>query len=217
MATAEEEEAEEAATGADAKKAAAAGDSGASGAGGGAGGGAGAGGEDTRVQAKVGSFLRYNYRWLDLRRGAHNAIMRVSSAVCQEFRTFLLAKGFMEMQTPKLIAGASEGGAEVFRTKYFGRDACLAQSPQLYKQMCAACSDFDRVFEIGPVFRAEDSNTNRHLCEFHGLDLEMVIKEHYYEVLDMFSELFIAVFDGIHSKCKKELELVRVCVACVCL
>ena len=97
----------------------------------------------------------------------------------------------------------------MFHLKYFGDDACLAQSPQLYKQMCAACSDLERVFEIGPVFRAENSNTHRHLCEFHGLDLEMVINEHYYEVLDVFSDLFIYIFDGLATKFRKELEAVR--------
>ena len=70
-------------------------------------------------------------------------------------------RGFTEIMTPKLIGGASEGGSAVFRLDYFGEPACLAQSPQLAKQMCAACSDFDRVFEIGPVFRAEQSNTHR--------------------------------------------------------
>ncbi len=73
----------------------------------------------------------------------------------------LRRRGFVEIQTPKLTAGASEGGAAVFKLDYFGEPACLAQSPQLYKQMCAACSDFERVFEIGPVFRAEQSNTHR--------------------------------------------------------
>ena len=83
--------------------------------------------------------------------------------------------GFIEINTPKLIAGESEGGSDVFRTDYFGTPACLAQSPQLYKQM-AISSDLERVYEIGPVFRAENSNTRRHLCEFTGLDMEMAIK-----------------------------------------
>ena len=71
-------------------------------------------------------------------------------------------------------SGESEGGSDVFRTDYFGQPACLAQSPQLYKQM-AISADMDRVYEIGPVFRAENSHTRRHLCEFTGLDLEMAI------------------------------------------
>ena len=115
----------------------------------------------------------------------------------------------MEIQTPKLIGGASEGGSAVFRLEYFGEQACLAQSPQLYKQMCAACSDFERVYEIGPVFRAEQSNTKRHLTEFHGMDLEMVINEHYYEVLDLFSELFIFIFEQLKARYPREIEAVR--------
>ena len=92
----------------------------------------------------------------------NQAIFRVQSAVCQAFRSFLLQEGFMEIHTPKIISAASEGGAEVFPVTYFDRRAYLAQSPQLYKQM-AVCADFPRVFEVGPVFRAEDSNTPRHM------------------------------------------------------
>lgn len=99
----------------------------------------------------------------------------------QIFREFLELEGFVEIHTPKTIGGSSEGGAAVFRFDYKGQPACLAQSPQLHKQM-AICGDFGRVFEIGPVFRAEDSYTHRHLCEFTGLDVEMVIKKHYSEV-----------------------------------
>jgi aspartyl-tRNA synthetase len=153
--------------------------------------------------------LRLDYRWVDLRTPANQAIMRISSAVCTLFREFLLSKDFVEIQTPKIIGGASEGGSSVFTLKYFGNDACLAQSPQLYKQMTAACSDLERVFEIGPVFRAENSNTHRHLCEFHGLDLEMAINEHYNEVLDMLSNLFIFMFDGLNTRYKKEVDAVR--------
>lgn len=99
----------------------------------------------------------------------------------QVFRQFLLSEDFVEIHTPKLIAGSSEGGASVFKLDYLGKPACLAQSPQLHKQM-AICGDFGRVFEIGAVFRAEDSFTHRHLCEFTGLDVEMEINEHYFEV-----------------------------------
>jgi aspartyl/asparaginyl-tRNA synthetase len=153
--------------------------------------------------------LRLDHRWIDLRTPANQAIMRISSGVCQLFREFLLSKDFVEIQTPKILGGASEGGSSVFTLKYFGDDACLAQSPQLYKQMAAACSDLERVFEIGPVFRAENSNTHRHLCEFHGLDLEMAFSEHYYEVLDVFSDLFIYIFDGLNARFRAEIEAVR--------
>jgi aspartyl-tRNA synthetase len=125
------------------------------------------------------------------------------------FRENLMGEGFIEIHTPKIIGGASEGGSEVFTLDYFGQPACLAMSPQLHKQMTAACSGFERVFETGPVFRAENSNTRRHLCEFTGFDLEMVIHEHYDEVLHVLSNLFIHIFDGIKARCQNELERVR--------
>ncbi|KAG5541130.1 hypothetical protein RHGRI_021117 [Rhododendron griersonianum] len=123
------------------------------------------------------------------------------------FRQFLLSEGFVGIHTPKLIAGSSEGGSAVFRLDYKGQPACLAQSPQLHKQM-AICGDFGRVFEVGPVFRAEDSFTHRHLCEFTGLDVEMEIKEHYSEVMDIVDRLFVALFDSLNERCQKELEAI---------
>ena len=126
-----------------------------------------------------------NFRWIDTRTPANQAIFRIQSGVCQLFREYLISQKFIEIHTPKLIGGASEGGANVFTLNYFNEPACLAQSPQLYKQMAAACGGFDRVFEIGPVFRAENSNTHRHLCEFTGMDFEMTIFEHYYEALEV--------------------------------
>ena len=149
-----------------------------------------------------------NYRWVDLRTPANQAIFRSQAGVCLLFREFLGSKGFIEIHTPKLISGASEGGSNVFKFKYFDQPACLAQSPQLYKQMAAACGGLDRVFEIGPVFRAEDSNTNRHLCEFTGLDFEMAIIEHYYEALGVMSDLFTFIFDGISDRFKHELNVI---------
>jgi len=124
------------------------------------------------------------------------------------FREFLYTKDFIEIHSPKLIGGTSEGGANVFRLNYFDQEACLAQSPQLYKQM-VLCGDMQRVFEIGPVFRAEDSNTNRHLCEFTGLDIEMVFKEHYFEILDLLAGLFVHIFQGLEERFGKELQSVR--------
>lgn len=137
--------------------------------------------------------IRLNNRVIDLRVPANQAIFRLQSGVCALFREYMLDNRFIEIHSPKMIGGASEGGANVFTMKYFGQDACLAQSPQLYKQMCLA-GDFDRVFEIGPVFRAEDSNTNRHLCEFTGLDMEMTIKEHYFECLDVLADMLVYLF-----------------------
>lgn len=128
-------------------------------------------------QINVGTDTRLNNRWLDLRTETSQSIMRVKTKVTQKFRDFCLANDFIEIHTPKMIPGASEGGSSVFTFQYFNITACLAQSPQLYKQM-AICADFKRVFETGPVFRAENSFTHRHLCEFTGLDVEMTFKEH---------------------------------------
>ncbi|XP_052208913.1 aspartate--tRNA ligase 2, cytoplasmic-like [Diospyros lotus] len=156
---------------------------------------------------RVNQDTRLNYRVLDLRTPANQGIFRVQCQVENIFRQFLLSEGFVGIHTPKLIAGSSEGGSAVFRLDYKGQPACLAQSPQLHKQM-AICGDFARVFEIGPVFRAEDSFTHRHLCEFTGLDVEMEIKEHYSEVMDIVDLLFVAMFDSLNEKCQKELEAI---------
>lgn len=160
--------------------------------------------KEIRVKLKT----RLDNRVIDLRTTAKQAIFRLSSAVCQLFREFLDKNGFIEIHTPKLIGGTSEGGANVFRLKYFGKEACLAQSPQLYKQMCIM-ADFDRVYEIAPVFRAENSFTHRHMCEFIGLDVEMAIKEHYYELLDFLGDMFVHIFEGLETRFGKELKAIN--------
>ena len=158
---------------------------------------------------RVGQETRLDHRWIDLRTPANQSIFRVQSMVCTLFREYLLSQNFIEIHTPKLLSGASEGGADVFTLDYFCKPACLSMSPQLHKQMAAACGGFERVFEIGPVFRAENSNTRRHLCEFTGLDLEMAIVEHYDEVLDVLGDLFVYIFDGLKEKCGPELQRIK--------
>lgn len=151
--------------------------------------------------------VRLDYRVLDMRAPANLAIFKIQSGVGYFFREYLTSQNFVEIHTPKLIATASEGGADVFEVKYFQGKAYLAQSPQLYKQM-AVQGDLMRVFEIGPVFRAEKAFTHRHMTEFVGCDFEMVIDSHYYEILDVVDALFIHIFDGIQTKFKKELEII---------
>merc|ERR1712137_1378390 len=151
---------------------------------------------------------RLDNRIIDLRTSANQAIMRIKSGVCQLFREFLYSKGCTEIQSPKLIGTASEGGADVFSLPYFGKTAYLAQSPQLYKQM-AISSDLNRVFEVGPVFRAENSKTKRHMTEFIGLDMEMAFYEHYHEVLDVLDEMFVFIFDNLKARFPIEIERVR--------
>ncbi|ETE73729.1 Aspartyl-tRNA synthetase, cytoplasmic, partial [Ophiophagus hannah] len=149
-------------------------------------------------RATVNQDTRLDNRVIDLRTSTSQAVFRVQSGVCQLFRETLIHKGFVEIQTPKIISAASEGGANVFTVSYFKSSAYLAQSPQLYKQMCI-CADFDKVFCIGPVFRAEDSNTHRHLTEFVGLDIEMAFNYHYHEVVDEIAD----TLTEIQTVCKQ--------------
>jgi len=115
---------------------------------------------------------RLDNRFLDLRSGDPAWIFRVKAAVIQGMRRSLIDDGFVEITTPKIVATATEGGTELFRVDYFGRDAYLNQSPQLYKQILMA-SGLDRVFEFGPAFRAETHDTTRHINEFLSVDVEM--------------------------------------------
>lgn len=114
--------------------------------------------------ATVSLATRLDNRVIDLRTMANQAIFRIQSGVGMLFRDYLFNREFVEFHTPKLIASASEGGANVFKVTYFNKDAFLAQSPQLYKQMLVV-GGFERVMEIGPVFRAENSQTHRHMTE----------------------------------------------------
>jgi nondiscriminating aspartyl-tRNA synthetase len=150
--------------------------------------------------------VRLNNRIVDLRTTPSQAIFRIQSGICNLFRSYLDMQGFIEIHTPKLQGGATESGASVFEVNYFGRPAFLAQSPQLAKQMCIA-ADFERVYEVGPVFRAEDSNTPRHLTEYTGLDLEMALEEHYHEALDIIDGMFKSLWQGIYDRYQPEIEL----------
>ena len=151
---------------------------------------------------------RQNARIIDLRTTTSQAIFRVQAGVGKIFRGFLDSKGFIEIHSPKLQGAATESGASVFKVDYFGRAAFLAQSPQLAKQMSIA-ADFGKVYEVGPVFRAENSNTHRHLTEYTGLDLEMAIDEHYHETLRMVDSTLKAIFEGVYTKYRAEVELIK--------
>lgn len=159
------------------------------------------------LKIRVNQDTRLDNRVLDLRTPANQAIFRLEAGVCKLFRDILAAQGFTEIHTPKIISAASEGGANVFTVSYFKDSAYLAQSPQLYKQMAIA-ADFDKVFTVGAVFRAEDSNTHRHLTEFVGLDLEMAFKYHYHEVLDTIGNTFTEIFKGLRDNYAREIAAV---------
>ncbi|KAK7045985.1 aspartate--tRNA ligase dps1 [Paramarasmius palmivorus] len=147
-------------------------------------------------------------RIIDLRTPVSQSIFRIQSTITHAFRSHLDQLGFLEIHTPKLQAGATESGSSVFAVKYFGRKAFLAQSPQLGKQMSIS-ADFGKVYEVGPVFRAENSNTHRHLTEFTGLDLEMVLEQHYHEALRVIDGTLKAIFGAVYEKRRKEVEFVK--------
>lgn len=164
--------------------------------------------ESEGLQIKVNQDTRLDNRVLDLRTPTNQAIFRLEGGVCHLFREALRAKGFTEVMCPKLISAASEGGANVFGMKYFEKEAFLAQSPQLYKQMAIA-ADFGKVFTIGPVFRAENSNTHRHLTEFVGLDLEMAFTHHYHEAVHVIGQMFTEIFRGLRDNYAEEIAIVN--------
>ncbi len=143
---------------------------------------------------------RLDYRFLDLRNERNKMIFKVQSTLTRYLREYLYNNNFTEIHTPKLIGAASESGSEVFEVKYFDRKAYLAQSPQFYKQM-AISSGFDRVFEVAPCFRAENSNTSKHATEFTSFDVEFAYINGYEEVMNLESEMIVYAF----SKLKEEL------------
>lgn len=126
---------------------------------------------------------RLHYRPVTLRNEEERAIFKVQEGLVKGFRNFFYRNHFTEIHTPKIVSSGAEGGANVFGLEYFGRQAYLAQSPQFYKQMMAGV--YERVFEIGPVFRAERHDTNRHLNEYTGVDFEMAYIGHYSELMEM--------------------------------
>ncbi|THV07279.1 Aminoacyl-tRNA synthetase [Dendrothele bispora CBS 962.96] len=164
--------------------------------------------EDDSAKRNIPDRTKLDNRIIDLRTPSSQALFRLNSALCSLFRSFLIERGFIEIHTPKLQGGATESGASVFTVEYFGRDAFLAQSPQLAKQMCIA-ADMGRVFEIGPVFRAENSNTHRHLTEYTGLDIEMALHKNYHEALRFLTEMLKFIFAGLYKSYRKEIEVLK--------
>ena len=149
--------------------------------------------EEANIDQKI------NYRWLDLRTKKNTLIFEVQTCLVNSFREYLLKKDFLEIHTPKLIGTASESGSDVFELKYFDRKAYLAQSPQFYKQMAMAAG-FDRIFEVGPVFRAEKSYTNKHATEFTGFDLELSYIDDFYDVVKVEEEMLVYALKNVKEK-----------------
>ena len=150
---------------------------------------------------------RIDYRWIDLRTDENQLMFKAQSCFVNAMRKFLLDRNFIEIHTPKLIAAASESGSEVFKVDYFDRNAYLAQSPQFYKQMAMA-SGFERIFEVGPVFRAEKSFTSKHTTEFSGFDLEFSYIESFRDVMKMEEELLTYALAKVKEAYGEDIERV---------
>ena len=139
------------------------------------------------------------------RHPARRALFRLGAGVMAAFRSHLSSRGFTEIQTPKLVASATESGANVFGVDYFGRRAFLAQSPQFYKQVMVGV--FERVFEVGPVFRAEPHDTIRHINEYVSLDIEFGFIENHFTVMAMLRDVMAAIFSHLNENYAPELTL----------
>jgi len=146
----------------------------------------------------------FEYRVLNVRNLQEQKIFKIRAAAQRALREFLSDNEFVEINTPKLLGAATEGGAEVFKLDYFGKEATLAQSPQLYKQMMVGA--FERVFEVAPAFRAEPSATTRHMSEVYMLDIEMGFVSGHEEVLDMVGNMTQYALKQVYEKHAEDLK-----------
>jgi aspartyl-tRNA synthetase len=160
---------------------------------------------DITGQTETDVDLRQDWRFLELRRPENQAIFRIQTTVEQAMRNFWLSEGFVEIHTPSLMGSPSEGGAELFTLDYFGQTASLAQSPQFYKQMAMAAG-MERVFEIGPAFRAEPSFTPRHGTEFTSVDVELSWIESHYDVMEFEEKWAQRVLQEVKEKHGEEIK-----------
>ena len=150
--------------------------------------------------------VRLDARVLDLRREENQAVFRIQHVTLEGIRSFLSKRGFIEVYTPRIIVSATEGGASLFPVAYFKQEAFLAQSPQLYKEQLIL--DFEKVFEIGPFFRAEESHTRRHLSEFISVDVEEAFATAD-DVMRVLEELIHQICKDVEKTCGRELKILK--------
>lgn len=159
------------------------------------------GGEETDQQ------IRLDWRWLDLRKPEKALIFKIWTIMEQAFRNYCIENGFIEIHSPKLTVTATESGSELFEVKYFDQKAHLAQSPQLYKQMAMAAG-FEKVFEVGPVFRANPSFTSRHDTEFTMYDVEMSFIASHHDLMNEEEKMIVAMLKTVKEKYGDEIQKV---------
>ena len=163
------------------------------------------------VSGKIESNLdvRLDWRVIDLRKRENLAIFQIQSKLVEGMLEYLNVNDYLQVFTPCLLGGISEGGAEVFEVDYFGRKAFLRQDPQLHRQLCIAAG-FDKIFDLGPSWRAELSHTPRHLCEHRGLAVEFGFMQDERDMMRVEEETILAGLRKVKSECARELELLKV-------
>ncbi len=149
--------------------------------------------------------VRLDWRWLDLRKPEKALIFKVWTVLEQAFRDYCVSNGYIEIHSPKTVVTSTESGSELFKVNYFGRKAYLAQSPQLYKQMAMAAG-FEKVFEVGPVFRANPSFTSRHDTEFTMYDVEISFIESHFDLMDEEEKMIVAMFGAVKDRYGAEIK-----------
>ena len=160
---------------------------------------------DTTGKVEAELDTRLDARYMDLRREEETAVFRIRSEVLRSLRAFFYENRFMETATPKIVAAATEGGTELFPISYFEYKAFLNQSPQLFKQILMG-SGFDRVFEIGPIFRAEEHDTRKHLNEATSIDVEMSFADHE-DVMALLEQMIVRVYEDVIASCQDSLAV----------
>src|SRR3990167_5507785 len=156
------------------------------------------------------SDLQQDWRALSLRRPENNLIFRVQTTLERAMREFWEQQGFIQIHSPKLMGAASESGSELFQLEYFGQKASLAQSPQFYKQMAMAAG-FEKVFEVGPVFRANPSFTSRHDTEFTMYDVEISFIASHHDLMDEEEKMIVAMLKAVKEKYGEEIQKIYSC------
>lgn len=149
--------------------------------------------------------IRLDWRWIDLRKPQKALIFKVWTTMEQAFRNYCVSKGFIEIHSPKTVVTSTESGSELFEIKYFDKKAYLAQSPQLYKQMAMAAG-FEKVFEVGPVFRANPSFTSRHDTEFTMYDVEMSFIGSHHDLMAEEEKMMVTMFKTIKDKYGQDIK-----------
>ena len=162
----------------------------------------------TKKQVNCDLSTKLDYRPVTLRNPKERAIFKLQEGIARGFREFLTKEGFTEIRSPKINFAGAEGGTNVFKLDYFGKQVYLAQSPQLYKQALVAV--YERVFEIAPVFRAEHHDTSRHLNEYISMDFEMGFIESFEEIMEMETGALKYIMNLLKEEYKNEIELLHI-------